>query len=193
MTEVSGLSELLAMPVPRPLTVDDLFRLPDDGWRYELVDGSLIVSPPPGAVHQRTASRLGRLLEPLMPPGMEVLHGGAGLELDDSTLLVPDLVVVRSDSAFDEEVLRPEDVLLAVEVVSPSNARNDLVLKRSLYASAAIADYWILDGRTGPRITVMSLDAGGRRYDAVHEIGPGQSVMLTDPFPVTLTPEELLR
>ena len=191
MTEVSGLSELLAMRIPRPLTVEDLFRLPDDGWRYELVDGSLIVSPPPVTNHQRTVVRLTALIAALVPRGFEPVHDVA-LEIDESTTLVPDLVVARSD-AFGRRSFTPADILLAVEVVSPSNARNDLVLKREVYASVGIPGYWILDGRTDPKITVMSLDADARRYDVVHEIGHGQSVTLTDPFSVTLTPEELLR
>lgn len=191
MTEVSGLSELLAMRIPRPLTVDDLFRLPDDGWRYELVDGSLIVSPPPVTNHQRTVVRLTSVIGGLVPQGFEPVHEVA-LEIDVSNTLVPDLVVARSD-AFGRRSFTPADLLLAVEVLSPSNARNDLVLKREVYASVGIPNYWILDGRSEPRITVLSLDAGGRRYDVVHEIGPGQSVTLTQPFPITLTPEELLR
>lgn len=191
MTEVSGLSELLAMRIPRPLTVEDLFRLPDDGWRYELVDGSLIVSPPPVTSHQRTVVRLTGLIGGLVPQGFEPVHEVA-LEIDVSNTLVPDLVVARSD-AFGGRSFTPADILLAVEVLSPSNARNDLVLKREVYASVGIPNYWILDGRSEPRITVLSLDAAGHRYDVVHEIGPGQTATLTTPFPVTLTPEKLLR
>lgn len=190
MTEVSGLSELLAMPVPRPLTVDDLFRLPDDGWRYELVDGSLIVSPPPVTDHQRALARVLRLLDRAVPDGFEVVPD-AGLELDDATILVPDVVVVRSD-AFGKRAFRPDDLLLVVEVVSPSNARNDLVLKPEVYASVGIPGYWILDGRAEPRITVLALAADGQ-YRVTHEIGSDETVTVTGPVEATLNPRELLR
>lgn len=191
-TPVSGLSELLAT-TRGALTVDDLDRLPrqpDDGRRYELVDGSLIVSPAPTLRH---AVAVKRLYDVLLPAGGErgdVFPGGAGLRFSHDTELVPDLFVVRPDTDFTLRALPPSDVLMVAEVVSPSNAANDLVLKRALYARYGIAAYWILDVRAEPTMTVLELD--GDAYRVVHEIGPDESVRLSRPFSVTLTPAELL-
>jgi Uma2 family endonuclease len=189
-TEVISLTELLAT-THRPLTVDDLDRLPDDDWRYELVDGSLTMSAAPTPRHQIAATRLHDLIQSVARPALQSISGGAGILLSDDTFLIPDLVVVRADADLSQASYRTGDVVLVVEVVSPSNASHDLVLKRSVYARHAIGSYWIVDTRREPRITVLELDDTGSGYWVAHEIGPDESVRLTRPFAITLTPADL--
>src|SRR5690242_10914995 len=80
----------------RPLTVEDLLRLPDDGNRYELVGGVLEVSPPPLNPHNRVTHRLQVILEDHLPEGLEVL-AGSGVNLANDHHRIPDIIVVRSD------------------------------------------------------------------------------------------------
>jgi Uma2 family endonuclease len=84
------------LPDDRPLTVEDLDLLPDDGNRYELDDGMLVVSPSPANIHQLVASRLQTLLDNSCPPGFLVLSGN-GVAMSRSHYRIPDLVVVRAE------------------------------------------------------------------------------------------------
>lgn len=130
-----------AMRAAGPWTVADLDRLPDDGQRYEIVDGSLLVSPPPSPRHQAAAGRLARLLAAAAGPGLEVLEA-TGIQLP-SAVLVPDVLLVRVEALRrDTAVLDPADVLLVAEVVSPSSRTTDRVTKPALYAAAGIPAYW---------------------------------------------------
>jgi Uma2 family endonuclease len=137
----------LERPDPvRPWTINDLGDLPE-GYRYEIFDGSLLVSPPPPLPHVRATKYLDRLLERQAPAHLCVLTAGAGVSIrGGASYLIPDVVVVPW-SALDRPrpTLLPPDVLLAVEVLSPSNPGNDLVLKRHEYAVAGIPQYWIVD------------------------------------------------
>ena len=86
-------------PADGPLTVADLERTPDDGRRYELVDGVLIVSPAPLIPHQVVLHELAVLLDASLPEDLAVVPG-VGVRMSDTTELVPDLVVVhRADLA----------------------------------------------------------------------------------------------
>ena len=191
MTEVSGLAQLLATSAgARPLTVEDLFELPDDSWRYELVDGSLIMSPPPPLRHDNVSHALLRLLWATLGPD-RVRKPDSGIVLDDGTFLIPDLIVLSASADLTGKGYRVEDVELVVEVVSPTNAANDLVLKRHVYARHGIGHYWLVDSRDELRITVLRLDGSGKQYEVEHEIAPGETVVLTHPFPITLAPVEL--
>jgi Uma2 family endonuclease len=184
------MTEVLAGLPARPLTLDDLPLLPDDGRRYEVVDGSLIVSPPPTPRHQLAASAMYDLLRTSAGSPWRVLAGGAGILLRDDRFLVPDLVVVRGEAArADTAGFLPSDVVLVVEVVSPSNAAHDLVLKRSLYAGHGIPHYWILDIRRQPMLHVLRLREG--RYDEV-SVGAEELAHLREPFPVSVRPAALL-
>ncbi len=78
----------------QPFTVSDLDRLPDDGRRYELLDGVLVVSPRPTTVHQLALLRLAKLLDDACPEGLLVLPEPA-LQLSVDTEFDPDVVVVR--------------------------------------------------------------------------------------------------
>lgn len=106
-------------PQADPWTVEDLDRLPD-GLHYEIIDGSLLVSPPPAAFHQVAALRLVDQIKEALPDDLEVLSP-SGVDVAVS-YLEPDIAVVRAD-AIDANPNRftPSDLVLVVEVISPTS------------------------------------------------------------------------
>jgi Uma2 family endonuclease len=107
-----------------PYTVDDLAGMPDDGRRYELLDGELLVSPAPGRLHQRAVVRLCGLLDDACPPELEVLVAPFGVRQGDKTELETDVLVARVADLNPRHL--PVAPLLAVEVLSPSTTMVDL-------------------------------------------------------------------
>jgi len=85
----------------QPFTVEDLDRLPDDGRRYELLDGVLIVSPRPTTVHQMSAMRLAARLYAACPEDLCVVPEPA-MQISDDTEFDPDIVVVRRDDVGEQ-------------------------------------------------------------------------------------------
>jgi len=122
------------LPRRRALTRDDLDAMPDDGHRYELIDGALIVTPAPSPRHQIVLAELNDVLRRACPADLLVLFAPLDVALDESSVLQPDLLVARR-SALTERDLSSAP-LLAVEVLSPSTRRIDLTLKRSRYEAA---------------------------------------------------------
>src|SRR3954469_8788645 len=106
------------LPRGRALTRADLERMPDDGHRYELVDGTLVVTPAPSPRHQIVLARLHRLLADACPADLLVLFAPLDVTLDDSTVLQPDLLVSSAADFTDRDL--PVAPLLALEVLSPS-------------------------------------------------------------------------
>jgi len=136
-------------------TVDDLDAFPDDGLRYELVDGSLHVSPPATVRHSHAASHLGYLFSAALDVSW-VAVVDAGIRFDDRTYRQPDLSVV-SRQALDRPLAVPADVLLAVEVVSPNSVTADRLTKPAQYARAGIVHYWRLEP-SEPLLVTFELD-----------------------------------
>lgn len=129
---------------PRPpFTVDTLFELPDTGLRYEVLEGALVVVPPPAPAHNLAADRLGRLIDPLLTVGEVITTVAVRLTTGDGP--VPDLLVTTADPAEHPRGLPAEWVHTVVEVVSPSNASDDRVKKTALYAAAGIPCYWRIE------------------------------------------------
>jgi hypothetical protein len=122
----------VAEPAPvhvGPWTEDDLFHLPDDGQRHELVEGTLLVSPPPAVDHQVVAKRLVRLLDDAAPPGLLAVEA-VGVRLSRTTLLVPDVVVLDSAATGKRRrTLEASEVKLVVEIVSPGSGTMDRLTK----------------------------------------------------------------
>ena len=175
------------LPRSRPLTRDDLDAMPDDGHRYELIDGTLIVSPAPVLRHQRVVAGLYRTLHGRCPTDLEVLFAPFDVALSDSTVLQPDLLVARRCDLTDRDL--PVAPLLAVEVLSPSTRHIDLMLKRSRFEAAGCPAYWVVDPDQS------SLRAWQLRDDAYEEVGHvvGATTFRTDrPFPVDVTPDALV-
>ena len=129
-------------------TAEMVRALPDDGNRYEVVDGELLVTPAPRLLHQEAVARLLFLLrEHADRYGLGyVLHSPADIEFDPRTLVQPDVFVAplvggRRPRAWPEI----KQLLLAVEVLSPSTARADRTVKRRRYQSAGVPEYWLFD------------------------------------------------
>jgi Uma2 family endonuclease len=130
-------------------TADEVRALPDDGNRYELIDGELIVTPAPGGEHQAVLSLLFEQLAPFVRvslPGAWLLWSPADLALGEDEVLQPDLFVCRTATG---KAPRPwsdvESLLLVIEAVSPRSARYDRTVKRARYQRAGVPDYWIVD------------------------------------------------
>ncbi len=124
-------------------------EIPDDGNRYECIDGELLVTPAPRWRHQDVVGELyARLREWLMRERVgKVTFSPADIEIVPDTLVQPDLFVVPRDGqgALPREWNEVRTLLLAVEVLSPSTARHDRVTKRQFYARAGVGEYWIVD------------------------------------------------
>ncbi len=135
------MSAVLTLPRGRDVwTVDDLDGLPDDGLRYELVDGALLVSPPAPNPHNVIASRLAFRLRVALDDEWEVITPGS-VRLDEHNRREPDVLVLAVASAAEQHA-PPAATLLVVEVMSPSSVDNDRVRKPSQYARAGIPHYW---------------------------------------------------
>lgn len=168
-----------------PFTVAELDRMPDDGHRYELLDGALIVSPRPTTIHQFVAGRLYGVLDRVCPEDLCVVPEPA-VQLDAHTEFDPDLVVVPLDEVGDAKFITPP--LLVVEVRSPGTALFDLNGKKAAYARFGVPSYWVVDPDPArPELTVFELRDGGY----VTEVTSTQTVTVTRPFPVTITPARL--
>jgi Uma2 family endonuclease len=161
-------------------TVDDLDRMPDDGRRYELVDGVLIVSPAPQVPHQLVLAELIVVLHGACPPGLFVVPG-PGVRMSADTELIPDLVVIRRDQLSAPRVIRPP--LLAVEIQSPSTALFDLNTKKAVYERFSIESYWVVVPDVGqPELMAFELREG--RYEQVAHVTGGKPFRAARPFAV---------
>lgn len=175
-------------PGDRPLTVDDLDMLADDGRRYELLDGMLLVSPAPVPRHQGMVTPLLVLLWTRAPEHLWVLPGPIGVRLADDTELQPDIVVAPRVDFGEKYLSKPP--LLAVEVLSPSTRLVDLNLKKAAYERFGSPSYWVLDPDPGdPFLIVYELD-DGRDREMAHVRGDDH-IDVERPFPVRLRPSDL--
>ena len=125
-------------------TAERVRALPDDGLRHEVVDGEHLVTPAPRLLHQRAVGFLERQLWSYASAnGLgECFHSPADVELDPRTLLQPDVFVTARVGAKSWSDILP--LRLAVEVLSPSTARADRLVKRRRFQRAAV-EYWIVD------------------------------------------------
>ena len=129
-------------------TAAEARELPEDGKRYEVIDGELLVTPAPRLVHQRAVLRLSLAIDEYVRAHRigETLCSPADIELSPDTLVQPDIFVAppvngRRPRGWTEI----RGLLLAVEVLSPSTARYDRVTKRRFFGRMGVAEYWIVD------------------------------------------------
>ncbi|HSH60664.1 MAG TPA: Uma2 family endonuclease [Acidimicrobiales bacterium] len=143
-------------------TLEDLEALPDDGNRYELIGGAIVMTPAPEPIHQRVAGRLFRIIEDACPEGHEVFFAPIDYDLPGDQRVEPDLIVVPDASVGPKRLAGP--ALLVVEVVSPGSRLNDTITKRAAYAEAGIPAYWIVDPHGGHFLALRLADGGYEVY-----------------------------
>lgn len=177
--------------------VMDALVVPYDGWTVEampddelfrhceLVDGALVVNPPPTLRHQEVAMDLAMLLRPRLAEAWRVVVE-PGVQFDRRNYRQPD-VVVYDAAASARERIEPRDVLLAVEVMSPASVSTDRVAKPAQYAAAGIPHFWRLE--LDPLLLVVH-----RLLEASYEVTGryDDEVVLTEPVEVSFRMATLL-
>jgi Uma2 family endonuclease len=167
----------------------DLWDFPDDGHRYELLDGAVLVTPSPSRLHQRMSGGLLVTLRAGCPPGLEVLTAPLDVPLAVDTTLEPDLLVVDRDDQHGHRQL-PRAPLLVVEILSPTTRRFDLRDKKDRYERAGVPSYWVLDPTEPGRLQVWELRDGA--YVQVSDVSGETPWTAEVPYPVTVRPSDLL-
>ena len=179
----------MAMPATRTdWTVEMLDALPEDGQRYEIIDGELFVMPGPGEGHQDIVGELYALLRNyLTGTGVgKAMVSPSDVRRGDRrrNRVQPDVFVVRM-----HEGRRPpypyelHDLLLAVEVVSPSNPLLDYQVKRDLYLREGVGEYWVINPEARNVSRWRGRDDPG---DVLSKAVTWQPVGLSAPFVIDL-------
>lgn len=140
----------MGMPAtaPKEWTYEMLESLPDDGNRYEIIDGELLVTPAPAWSHQDVLWNLCAVFDPYLRqfPFWHGLFAPADVVFDARNVVEPDLFVVPLVNGRKPRTLKEAGaLLLAVEVLSPSSHRTDRTKKRLLYQRFEVPEYWIVD------------------------------------------------
>src|SRR5918997_2753133 len=158
-------------------TYEDLFSLPDDGRRYEIIEGELYEKPSPSWAHAAVIASLITMLIPLVTrlggrwftAPVDVFFQGANPVQPDILVLLPDW----PGSLTQRGIEGAPDLL--VEVLSPSNRGHDLLTKRALYARAGVREYWIVDP-TNCTVEILTLDR-----DAFHtvQVAVGENAVIS--------------
>ena len=139
----------MSMPAIRPVTtIEELWALPDDGQRHELLDGVHVVTPSPAPRHQRIVVALVDALRTALRgrKDLDLLTSPADIRLGPRTLVQPDLFICRVDPSHP-----PQDwpgmgtPIVAIEILSPGTASRDRGAKRRIYQRAGVAEYWVVD------------------------------------------------
>jgi Uma2 family endonuclease len=178
-----------AWPKPgEPFTLSDLDRMPDDGHRYELLDGTLIVSPAPGPPHQRVAAVLVVLLELACPEEL-VVFPNVGVRIGPRSALEPDVVVARPSDVSGARLARAP--LLVAEILSPDSALRDLNLKKAAYERFGVPSYWVIDSDLEqPSLRAFDLVRG--EYRETGQAAGDTPFRADRPFPVEIIPSRLV-
>ncbi|MDQ3599656.1 MAG: Uma2 family endonuclease [Actinomycetota bacterium] len=183
MTELIGLAE------GRPFTVHDLEAMPDDGRRYELIDGMLLVTPAPGWSHQEMLAAAFRVLHAACPPELRVLPAPFAVRTTLTNEVQPDVLVARYEDLTEADL--PVAPVLAVEVLSRSTQLNDRNTKKAYYERLGVASYWLLDPVHPGGLEVYELDEQGR-YQLAAAVSGDEVYAARKPFPVQVCPARLL-
>ncbi len=169
---------VLPQPPDRLLTIREYADLGEiEHGRYELQEGRLATSPSPTPDHMIAIARLYAALDRQLPQDLAAVPDvDVDLQLAPATQpgwsRRPDLLIVHREALqrvrTERGMLRADEVLVVIEVVSPGSERTDYVTKRGEYADAGIAHYWVIDIKPSVSLTAFQL-AGGFGYQDTGE------------------------
>ena len=169
------------LEISNPLTYEEFLRVRDaTNDQTELIEGELFVTPSPSSLHQAVVLRLTRVIDRVLEELGDgvVLFAPLDVRLAPDSVVQPDIVILLNDqlSVLTEEAVEGVPSI-AIEVLSRSTSRRDLVVKRHLYAVHAVAEYWIADP-AGKTVTVHSDPVEGQYRSVVTSLDTASSVLL---------------
>jgi Uma2 family endonuclease len=184
-TKIASTPPLVEAERPWPIqgewTYEDYLRLPDDGKRYEIIEGVLYVTNAPDYNHQFTVTKLDRLIGTYVDEQKlgVVLVAPFEIHLPGIARPVqPDLFFIaaqRQPQPGDKSFTGAPDII--IEVLSASTARLDRVVKFDAYERAGVREYWLADADPRSRfIEVYTLSAAGAEYTLLGQFGPGEQL-----------------
>ena len=186
---MSAMTDYVGLAEHRPFTVYDLEAMPDDGRRYELIDGILLVTPAPGWPHQEMALTLAIVLREPCPPELRVLIAPFAVRTSLRDEVQPDVLVARYGDLTEDDL--PVAPVLAVEVLSRSTGLKDRNLKKAHYERIGVQSYWILDPSDPGGLEVYQLGPDGI-YALTATVTGDEVLPVRTPFAVTVSPARLL-
>ena len=171
-------------PSAEILTTDDLEKFPEDNVRRELLDGVLLVSPSPSSTHQIIAGRLMVALDEDCPSDKAVTQN-VDVYFSKLRSFAPDVLVITAAAARrTERPFMSHEVVLAVEIVSPTSVGMDRVAKPAFYAGAGIPYFWRIETDGGIVVHTYKIDPVHETYQPT---GTFSDVIKTsEPWPITL-------
>ncbi|MFE2939679.1 Uma2 family endonuclease [Streptomyces sp. NPDC059255] len=183
-----GLEPRYQWPIPPAggWTADDLDRIPGLPPHTELIDGSLVLMSPQTRFHMRTMRLLERALLDQAPDELDV-DREMTIRIDHKNRPEPDILVYRveGDTGPRQTWHRPEDIVLAVEVVSDDSVERDRDVKPRKYAAAGVRYFWRVEEERGfPVVYSYELDPATHAYvpTGIHR----ERLELKEPFAISI-------
>jgi Uma2 family endonuclease len=165
------------------------------GCRAEILEGTIVVAPPPANIHNTVAAALNRLLVRSIPDHWDV-HQTQALQIGSTgDIYIPDLLVFPREDIPDSGTTAPaEHALLVVEITSPSNADHDRKQKLWGYAHGPVPLYLLVDrhAKDGPHVTLYSRPESGE-YQNTGRVPYGETITLPEPFDLKIDTGLFLR
>lgn len=153
-----------------------------DGWRVEIADGALTMTPNPASSHSVIASLLTREFSARLAAEVGVFQSVAISMPDQQRVYIPDLVVAAIALLREPSVISPPDALIAVEITSPGNARIDREEKRVAYGLGGVPLYLLIDRvLKNPTVTLFSDPVDGE-YQHMVKVPFGEAIHIPAPF-----------
>ena len=138
----------MAQVALRPFTTTDYFDTPEGGPRYQLIDGELLLMPPPDSFHQDIVRNIAFILGLYLKthPRGKLYFAPIGVLLTDINAFEPDLIYISKErkSLIGKRGIEGAPDLV-VEVLSPGTARYDRGIKRAIYARTGVTELWLID------------------------------------------------
>lgn len=179
----SGKKEKADKLKERQVTYDIYAEMPDDGARYELLDGILeLMSPGPPVSHQIISREMVIRLNQSCSLDYMILNAPLDVILDQTNVLQPDILMVhrsRLSIVTERGVEGPPD--LVAEILSPGSRSRDKVVKMDIYARHGVPEYWIIDGAS--RTLEQYLPVEGAAHYVLHRLYEGNDTVASDKLP----------
>jgi Uma2 family endonuclease len=164
------------------VTYEIYAAMPDDGQRYEIVDGSMeLMSPGPSSTHQSISGELEFVLKQSCKSDYLIYHAPLDVILSETNVLQPDIMMIhrsRLDIVTERGIEGSPD--LVVEILSPGSRKKDKVIKMRTYAQHGIHEYWIVDSITRTLEQYQLVDSG---HYALRNLFEGNDKVTSDKLP----------